>query len=155
MWSMIFDGYFSREGARDDVWINPHRLAKKLCSYKLAFDCTNNMVEYEALVLGLKALKEMGAKRIVVPGDSKFIINNVKGIYQAKHPILRAYMNTKLDLLEEFFEYSLSTITRGQNQIVDALATLASVFKITVFYSRGYGVEIKHRPIVLDNTKYW
>jgi ribonuclease HI len=51
-------------------------------------------------LLGLKDLKEMGAKRISVHGDFELIINQVKGIYQAKHPILRAYMNTILDLLE-------------------------------------------------------
>jgi hypothetical protein len=45
----------------------------------------------------------MGAKRIVVHGYSELIINQVKGIYQAKHPILRAYRNIVLDLLEEFF----------------------------------------------------
>jgi hypothetical protein len=97
----------------------------------------------------------MGAKRIVVHGDSELIINQVKGIYQAKHPRLRAYRNTVLDLLEEFSEYSLSMIPRGQNQIVDALATSASVFKIPIFPSRGYEVEIKHRPTVPDNIKYW
>jgi ribonuclease HI len=102
MWSMSFDGAVSKEGAGDGVWINPTRLATNLCSYNLAFDCTNNIAEYEALVLGLKALKEMGAKRIYVHGDSELIINQVKGLYQANHPRLRAYQNTVLDLLEEF-----------------------------------------------------
>jgi ribonuclease HI len=84
----------------------------KLYSYKLAFDCTNNMVDYEALILGLRVLKEFGTKRIVVHGDSKLVINQVKGIYQSKHPRLRAYRNLLLDLLEEFSEYNLSTIPR-------------------------------------------
>jgi hypothetical protein len=60
-----------------------------------------------------------------------------------------------LDLLEEFSEYSLSVIPRGQNQIVDALATSASVFKIPIFPNRGYEIEVKHRPTVPDNIKYW
>jgi hypothetical protein len=30
---------------------------KNLYLYKIAFDCTNNMVKYEALILGLKVLK--------------------------------------------------------------------------------------------------
>jgi hypothetical protein len=60
-----------------------------------------------------------------------------------------------LDLLEEFLEYSLSVILRGQNHIVDALATSASVFKIPIFPNRGYETEIKHRPIIPDNIKYW
>jgi ribonuclease HI len=102
MWSMSFDGAVNREGAGAGVWINPPSLDTKLCSYKLAFDCTNNMAEYEALVLGLKALKEMGAKKIVVHGDSELIINQVKGIYQSKHPRLRAYRNTCLTFLKNF-----------------------------------------------------
>jgi hypothetical protein len=46
-------------------------------------------------------------------------------------------------------------IPRGHNQIVDSLATSALVFKIPFFPSRGYEVEIKHRPTVPDNIKYW
>jgi ribonuclease HI len=51
-------------------------------------------------VLGLKTLKEMGARRIVVHGDSELIINQVKGIYQVKNPRLRTYRNIVLYLLE-------------------------------------------------------
>jgi ribonuclease HI len=108
------------------------------------------MAEYEALILGLRTLKELGAKRIAVHGDSELIINQVKGIYQSKHPRLRAYRNLVLDLLEEFSEYNLSVIPRGKNQIVDALATSASVFKIPIFPNRKYEIEVKHR---LDGTR--
>jgi ribonuclease HI len=102
MWNMSFDGAVSGEGVGASVWINPPKVGTKLCSYKLTFDCTNNMVEYEALILGLRGLKELGAKSIVVHGYSELIINQVKGIYQSKHPKLRAYKNLVLDLLEEF-----------------------------------------------------
>jgi ribonuclease HI len=155
MWNMSFDGAVSKEGAGAGVWISPPKVGTKLCSYKLTFDCTNNMVEYEALILGLKVLKELGAKRIAVHGDSELVINQVKGIYQSKHPRLRAYRNLVLDLLEEFSEYNLSAILREQNQIVDALATSASVFKIPIFPNRKYEIEVKHRPVIPDNIKYW
>ena len=78
------------------MWINHPKGDVKLCSYKLVFECTNNMAEYESLILGLKVLEELGAKRIVVLGDFELIINQIKGIYQAKHPILRAYINLVL-----------------------------------------------------------
>jgi ribonuclease HI len=91
------------------------------------------MAEYEVLILGLRVLKELGTKRIVVHGDSELLINQVKGIYQSKHLILRAYKNLVLDLLKEFLEHKLSMISRGKNQIDDALATLASFFKIPIF----------------------
>jgi hypothetical protein len=114
LWNMDFDGVVSREGVGAGVWIVPPNGASKLCSFKLAFDCTNNVAEYEALILGLNTLKELKAKRIVVHGDSKLVINQVKGIYQTKHPRMRAYMNEILELLEGFTEYDVSLIPRGK-----------------------------------------
>jgi hypothetical protein len=46
-------------------------------------------------------------------------------------------------------------IPRGGNQIVDALATSASLFKIPVFPNRGYEIEVKNTPKVHDNINYW
>ena len=37
-------------------------------AYKLRFSCSNNKVEYEALVVGLKAAKRLGIKRLKVLG---------------------------------------------------------------------------------------
>ena len=86
-----------------------------------------------------------------VDGDFELIINKVKAIYKEKNPILRAYRNIVLDLLEEFSEYSLLEIPRGQNQIANSLATSASFLKIPIFPNMGYEIEFKHRPIVADN----
>ena len=54
---MIFDGASSREsvGARV-VFISPTQETISL-SYKLEFETTNNVEEYEALVLGLRDVK--------------------------------------------------------------------------------------------------
>jgi ribonuclease HI len=126
MWNMSFDKAVSREGVGVGVWINPPKVGSNIFSYKLAFDCTNNIAEYEALILG--TLKELGTKRITVHGDFDLIINQVKGIYQSKHARLRAYRNLVLNLLEELSEYNLSVTPKGKNQIADALATSASMF---------------------------
>ena len=70
----------------------------------------NNMAEYEALVLGIKVLKELKAKKVYIYGDFELIINQVKGRYQAKSPRLRSYRNLMLDFLESFKEYHFSVI---------------------------------------------
>ena len=41
---------------------------------KLSFDCTNNVVEYEACVLGLQASIEKKIKSLTVHGDSALVI---------------------------------------------------------------------------------
>ena len=86
------------------------------------------MVEYEALVLGLKMLEVLIDKRVYIYRDSELIITQVKGIYQDKHPRMRSYRNLGLELLESFKEYLISVIPRDQNVIDDALAVSANVF---------------------------
>ena len=100
-------------------------------------------------------LKVLKAKKVYVYGDSKLIINQVKGIYQAKHPRMRSYRNLVLDLLMGFKEYHISVIPRYQNVIVDALAIFSSVFTIPIYPNKKCEVEVKHRPTILNNVGYW
>ena len=90
---MDFDGSLKKEEVGIEIWIHnplhqPGKVPKNviLCSYKLAFDCSNNEVEYEALIIGLKILKKLGARIISVYGDSELVIKQVKEEYQAKNP---------------------------------------------------------------------
>lgn len=43
-------------------------------SFLLSFECTNNIVEYEALLIGLNLAMKHGIKLLSVFGDSKLII---------------------------------------------------------------------------------
>jgi ribonuclease HI len=155
-WSMDFDGAVSKEGVGAGVWLHNHRSRySENHSYKLNFQCTNNVAEYEALMLGLKLLKKVGAKQIMVRGDSELIIKQIKGEYAAKHPRLRAYRNVVLDALQCFTEIDLQVMPRGQNILADGLATSAATCKIPFHPTRKYTVEVKCRPTVPDNIRYW
>lgn len=134
---MDFDGSVGKDGAGIRIWIRspvflPNKVPSnvRVCSYKLAFDCSNNEAEYEALIVGLKILKKLKAKRILVYGDSELVIKQVKGEYQAKHPLIRAYRNAILDILRLFPDHTLTCVPRTQNVIADSLATTASNLKI-------------------------
>ena len=74
-WIMYFDGSAAKIGVGAGVYIISPIWDFKALSYKLAFECTNNVVEYEALLLGLHALKYLGAQKIRVLGDSELVIN--------------------------------------------------------------------------------
>ena len=86
----------------------------RLCYYKLAFDCSNNEAEYEALIDGLKILRKLKANNIAFYGDSELVIKKVKGEFQAKHPRMRAYRNAVLDILKFFSDYTLTCVPRLQ-----------------------------------------
>jgi ribonuclease HI len=76
---MDFDGVVRKEGARAGIWIRPLEGETKMFSYKLYFNCTNNVAEYEALVLGLIVLENMNVKKIYIYGDFELVIIQVKG----------------------------------------------------------------------------
>jgi hypothetical protein len=88
-------------------------------------------------------------------GDSELIIKHIKGEYYAKHPRLTAYKNVVLDFLECFTEYDLSSIPRDQNILVDGLVTSKATCKIPFHPNHQYTVEVKSRPAVPDNIRYW
>ena len=70
LWSMIFDGSCTKTGVGAGIWVhNKKNNHAEGHSYKLKFQCTNNIAEYEALLLGIHLLKKLGAKRIIVHQD--------------------------------------------------------------------------------------
>ena len=60
-----------------------------------------------------------------------------------------------LYLLKYFEGYHLTTISRDQNVIANALVVAASLFKIHIHPNRKYEIEVKHRLVVPYNIKYW
>ena len=54
LWHLDFDGSVNKLGAGARVWINNiENNHAKGHAFRLNFKCTNNMVEYEAFILGL------------------------------------------------------------------------------------------------------
>ncbi|XP_052484280.1 uncharacterized protein LOC105786759 [Gossypium raimondii] len=51
---------------------------------KLDFDCTNNMAEYEACIMGIRAAIERKIKVLEVYGDSALVIYQLKGEWETK-----------------------------------------------------------------------
>ena len=67
---MYFDGSSSKEGAMGGfALISPGGKIISLM-YKMEFHKTNNIDEYEALILGLKASKNLNIQHFSVFGDS-------------------------------------------------------------------------------------
>ena len=60
-WILKFDGSSTEKFARAGTVITSPKGIKTTLSFNLAFKCTNNQIEYEALVTGLDILMELGA----------------------------------------------------------------------------------------------
>ena len=92
LWFLEFDGSVNKLGARAGVWVhnkeNSHAEGR---AYRLNFKCTNNMAEYEALLLGLKVVKFLQAAKVSIMGDSDLVIQQVKGNFVTNDKRLRTY----------------------------------------------------------------
>jgi ribonuclease HI len=54
------------------ILISPSKI-RTCYAVRLEFNCTNNIAEYEALLLGLRKLKAMGIRRAILKSDSQVI----------------------------------------------------------------------------------
>jgi ribonuclease HI len=81
MWTLFFDGSKSNEGEGVGCILKYPNGKRILIACRLEFQCTNNTIEYEALIQGLKKEVDMKVKLIKVFGDSKIVIRQSKKHY--------------------------------------------------------------------------
>jgi ribonuclease HI len=93
---------------------------------RLDFSCTNNIAEYEALLLGFRKLKAMGIRRAILKTDSQVISGHVDKSSKARDSKLEKYLDAVQRLETSFEGFSIKNIPRGENEHVDLLAKSAA-----------------------------
>ena len=86
---------------------------------------SNNVAEYQALILALKKALELGAGRITVFLDSELVVRQIKGEYRVREPHLKTLHQKSQELLNQFSQYSILSIPREENRRADQLANEA------------------------------
>ena len=62
-------------------------------SLRLGFSDTNNEAKYEALLIGIAMVQQMGGKVVEVFLDSRLIVGQVKGELEARDLRMQRYLN--------------------------------------------------------------
>jgi hypothetical protein len=92
-------------------------------SFALESDrCTNNIAEYEAIILGLHKLRALGMTTCIIRTDSKVIAGQIEKEYSAKEPVLMQYLTVVRGLEKQFKGFTLQHVERNKNEEADALA---------------------------------
>jgi ribonuclease HI len=86
---------------------------------------TNNVAEYQGLLLGLRHALELNAREIEVRADSQLMIRQLGGQYQVKHAGLKPLHAEALRLLRGFEKFSLRHIPREENGLADEMSNRA------------------------------
>ena len=83
---------------------------------------TNNVAEYEALLMGLQVLVELKRNRIVVQSDSQLLVRQLNGEYRVKDEKLKLLYQRATSLLRQFSAYRIVHVRREFNKLADRLA---------------------------------
>lgn len=83
---------------------------------------TNNVAEYEGLLMGLEALLQFGRKRIRVQSDSQLLVRQLNGEYRVKDEKLKLLYQRAVTLLRQFDAYRILHVYREMNKLADRLA---------------------------------
>ena len=83
-WEVYVDGASNQKGSGIGlVLISPEKVIVEK-SLRLDFLATNNEAEYEALLIGMAMVQRMGGKSVKVFSDSRLVVGQVKGEFEAK-----------------------------------------------------------------------
>lgn len=88
-------------------------------------ETTNNVAEYQGLILGLEAALARGVERLEVRLDSELLVRQLQGRYKVKAPHLLPLHQEAKSLLARFKLTRLTHIPRAQNALADQLANQA------------------------------
>lgn len=129
-WKMCFDGAVNQLGyGIGDVLISLTGALIPI-TVRLHFPCTNNIVKYEACIIGLKVVINLGIDELEVYKDFAPIIFQVTRDWFIWEEKFLDYHEC-LQILSKSFEYlNFDYIVRRRNIFVDAFATLVSMIDI-------------------------
>ena len=152
---MSFDGAFSKSGKGAGIVLTSPSNQKFNFAYRLEFEASNNVAEYEALLQGLEIAKDMGIKVLSIKGDSDLIISQVKNLFACKCRRLKKYRNDVWDTMEYFSALDLMAVPRLENSEADKLAVATSILELTEELIKGNGkFEINFRLSVPNNLNH-
>ena len=89
---------------------------------KLQGKVTNNISEYNSLILGLQKCIQFNYKHIHVYMDSKLVVEQVNGNWKVKKQHLQKYYDKCIKLIAELDKFQLSHVRREYNTHADRLS---------------------------------
>nr|GEY42825.1 reverse transcriptase domain-containing protein [Tanacetum cinerariifolium] len=139
-WTLFTDGSSCVDGSGAGLILTSPEGTKFTYALRFQFAASNNEVEYEALIAGLRIAAQMGVQNVHVSVDSKLVANQVLGAYVVKEEIMIKYLDKVKSLVSSFTIFSINQVPRSKNKKADAMSKIAST--IFTHLSKRVLVEI-------------
>ena len=90
---MYIDGVSNQKGSGFGlVLVSPEKVVVEK-SLRLDFLAINNEAEYETLLEGMAMVQRMGGKSIKLFSDSRLVVSQVRGEFEAKDERMQGYLS--------------------------------------------------------------
>ena len=90
---MYIDGVSNQKGSGVGlVLVSPEKVVVEK-SLRLDFPAINNEAEYETLLEGMAIVQRMGGKSIKLFSDSRLVVSQVRGEFEAKDERMQGYLS--------------------------------------------------------------
>jgi ribonuclease HI len=156
MWYMHFDGLCSNKGNGDNIILYSPIGKIHNFSYRLEFSCTNNVTEFEALLLGIKNAYNIGSGHFTVFGDFEIVVNLVCNIYSLRNKLLKRYTQAVWMLISNLLSFNITHVKRELNLMTDRLAVFAPCPTRHILPQRlDCKFQYVYHPHILDNVESW
>nr|GEY02887.1 reverse transcriptase domain-containing protein [Tanacetum cinerariifolium] len=106
---------------------------------------TNNEAEYKARLVGLRIARKMKVQTLDVQVYSKLVACQMNGEFVASNEGMTKYLPKAKEQATLFKKFSIKNIPRNQNQKVDVLSKLASVFQPSDEGDTSQSIKLKVR----------
>ncbi|GJU71075.1 reverse transcriptase domain-containing protein [Tanacetum coccineum] len=126
-WKLYTDGASSSDGLGAGLMLISPEGKEYTYALRFEFETTNNEAEYDALLAGLRISQEMEIRSLAIFADSQLMLNQIKGLFEAKKLTIKQYLEKVKEILKGFDIYTIEHVRRNHNKKADALSKLASI----------------------------
>ncbi len=99
------------------------QIIKKLKKY--LGRATNNVAEYNAILIALESARDLGLNSIRILADSELMVKQLNGVYRVKSADLLPLYDRAVDLIKGFKDCKIAHVYREDNSTADGLANEA------------------------------
>jgi ribonuclease HI len=102
------------------IYDEKKKLVDELCEY--IGKTTNNVAEYQALLVALERARSLGAETLTIYSDCELLVRQMAGEYRVKDKTLKDFYQRARKSLGNFRKVDIRHIARGRNKRADRLA---------------------------------
>nr|GEY39816.1 reverse transcriptase domain-containing protein [Tanacetum cinerariifolium] len=142
IWKLYIDGASSFDVLGAGLMLIIHEEREYTYALCFEFETTKNEAEYEALLSGLRIAREMEIKSLAIFTDSQLMANKIKGIFEARQPTIKKYLEKVKEILKGFDTITIDhdllrnsqgessfTLTYGSEAIPPSAESLTLIIK--------------------------